>query len=88
VQVAPILQTLILNRDLEAVERWLTQISQWPIERLIAAHLDAPVAATPSTLRAAMEVLYQPPSPNPDLAFLQALDDRLTAWGITPPPCN
>jgi len=87
VQVAPILQTLILNRDLETVERWLTQISQWPIERLIAAHLDAPVAATPSSLRVAVEVLYQPPSANPDLKFLQTLNDRLTAWGITPPPC-
>jgi hypothetical protein len=88
VQVAPILQTLILNRDRGAVERWLTQISQWPIERLIAAHLETPVAATPSTLRAAFEILYQPPAANPDLAFLQTLDDRLTEWGITPPPCS
>lgn len=88
VQIAPILQTLILNRDREAVERWLSQISQWPIERLIAAHLDAPVAATPSSIRAAFEILYQPPTTNPDLQFLQTLNDRLTDWGITPPPAR
>ena len=84
VQVAPILQTLILNRDLDAVERWLDQVSQWPIERLIAAHLDAPVPLTPSTLRAAFKVLDRPSS-NPDFQFLQSLNDRLTQWGITPP---
>lgn len=85
VQVAPILQTLILNRNPQIVERWLREISQWPIERLIAAHLTAPISTTPAQLRQAFAFLHEPPPPKPDFAFLQTLNDRFTRWGITPP---
>lgn len=85
VQVAPILQTLILNRNPQIVERWLREISQWPIEQLIAAHLTAPISTTPAQLRQAFAFLHEPPPPKPDFAFLQTLNDRFTRWGITPP---
>ncbi len=85
VQVAPILQTLILNRNPQSVDRWLREISQWPIERLIAAHLTAPISTTPTQLRQAFAFLHEPPPPKPDFAFLQTLNDRFTRWGITPP---
>ena len=90
VQVAPILQTLILNRNPQRVRQWLDQVCQWPFERVIPAHMQAPVSLTPQGLRQAFSFLDQPDSikadQNPDRQFLWAINDRLVQSGILPPP--
>jgi hypothetical protein len=54
-QVAPILQTLIFNRGPQEVLDWAKAVATWQFERIIPAHLDAPIAATPEQFLAAFE---------------------------------
>lgn len=89
--VAPILQTLILNRAPEETLHWADQIAQWDFQRIIPCHFDAPVATTPQEFRQAFAFL-SPNSEHPDglpLADLQTLkniDALLYKPGIVPPP--
>jgi Domain of unknown function (DUF4336) len=89
-QVAPILQTLILNRGSKLTLSWVEQVAGWPFERIIPCHLQAPIASTPAVFRAAFDFLQteqeQPlVTENPDYQFLALLDAQLSARGITPP---
>lgn len=86
-QVAPILKTLILNRDANATLTWAKQVATWPFERIIPCHLQAPISTTPDIFLAAFQFL-QPglaKPANPDYEFLETLDQQLSARGITPP---
>lgn len=93
--VAPILQTLILNRAPEATITWANRVASWEFERIIPCHFDAPLAADPRQFRQAFSFLEkQPPSrsglapaalPQEDFALLQELEASLNRWGITPP---
>jgi Domain of unknown function (DUF4336) len=92
--VAPILQTLILNRAPREVLAWADQIAQWDFQRLVPCHFDAPVAVGPSQVRQAFAFL-EPAAiaslsattdlPTADFALLQSLDTALTRLGVTPP---
>ncbi len=90
--VAPVLQTLILNRDPQRVRDWVMQVTQWYLEQVIPCHLDAPIAITREDFRAAFAFLEQSPIPEArtlpaeDIEFLRTLDARLVQRGITPPP--
>jgi Domain of unknown function (DUF4336) len=89
-QVAPILQTLILNRASQLTLTWAKQVANWPFERIIPCHLQAPIAATPTSFLAAFDFLgtgadHSQPAANPDYQFLELLDRQLSAKGITPP---
>ncbi len=87
--VAPILQTLIFNRDAEAVLDWADRIAQWDFEQIFPCHFSAPIAATPADFRRAFSFLEQPDAqswsgfdhnlPEGDLATLAQIDQRLTA---------
>jgi len=90
VQVAPILQTLILNRDPQEVRAWVDRVSSWPFDRIVPCHFDAPVEATPEQFRQAFNFLDNPASdsnfPADDLSLLQQIDKRLLQFRIVPPP--
>lgn len=91
--VAPVLQTLILNRAPEETIAWANTIAQWDFQRLIPCHLDAPLEVSPQQFRQAFSFLE--PSqlqksnhllPAPDLDFLKEIDQTLSKRGIVPPP--
>lgn len=88
--VAPILQTLILNRAPRKTLEWVQRVTQWDFNRIIPCHLDAPIAATPAQFREAFGFL-EPQGcsigrlPDVDFELLRELDAALNKRGITPP---
>lgn len=88
--VAPILQTLILNRDSQATIAWVERVTRWPFERIIPCHLDAPIAANPSQFWEAFAFLQPKPTshavlPEADLTLLREIETTLNRRGILPP---
>ena len=85
--VAPILQTLILNRAPQATLAWVDRIAQWNFDRIIPCHFDAPIAANSQQFRAAFDFLTHPKIANnhDDLRLLQQIDRQLTWWRIIVP---
>lgn len=87
--VAPILQTLILNRAPKETLAWADKVASWNFKRVIPCHFTAPVAATPSEFRRAFNFLEADSSdklPEADLATLKKIDALLYKPGIVPPP--
>lgn len=89
--VAPVLQTLIFNRNIDAVQHWVDYVTQWQFETIIPCHLTAPIAAQPADFKAAFEFLMaglgegDRPLPKKEFEFLQELEAGLVRRGITPP---
>lgn len=94
--VAPILQTLILNRAPRETLVWAESVAQWDFYRIIPAHFDAPVTATPQDFRQAFAFLQcQPllngssghtyPLPEEDFQVLREIDAGLNRLSIVPP---
>jgi Domain of unknown function (DUF4336) len=87
--VAPILQTLILNRSPQETLAWADRISQWQFQRIIPCHFESPINATPQEFRQAFSFLEkQSGSGQPmaeDFELLKAIDEGLVRRGITPP---
>ncbi|MEO1211328.1 MAG: DUF4336 domain-containing protein [Cyanobacteria bacterium J06638_20] len=88
--VAPILQTLILNRDPAATLGWVDQVAQWEFQHIIPAHLDAPLEIGADAFRNAFRFLYPEGDrikllPDADFELLRELDVSLSRRGITPP---
>jgi hypothetical protein len=91
--VAPILQTLILNRAPRQTLDWVERVARWDFERIIPCHLDAPVNATPDQFRQAFSFLQAYGTgafgsvtlPADDFEFLRELERGLIQRGITPP---
>ncbi|HIK45383.1 MAG TPA: DUF4336 domain-containing protein [Leptolyngbyaceae cyanobacterium M65_K2018_010] len=91
--VAPILKELIFNRGPEEVLAWVNHVATWQFERIIPAHLEAPVPATPDQFRAAFEFLkgepLAPAAANPlvekDTQLLRDLEAGLRKRGIALP---
>jgi hypothetical protein len=95
--VAPVLQTLILNRAPEITLKWADKVSKWDFHRVIPCHLDAPVAAGPRQFRQAFSFLEKYPAvgetfsesrplPQEDFELLREIDELLNRGSITPPP--
>ena len=86
--VAPILQTLILNRAPKATIDWANTVAAWDFERIIPCHFSAPVATTPAEFRRAFNFLKADCNnlPEADLETLQKIDAVLYKPGIVPPP--
>ncbi|MEW6495742.1 MAG: DUF4336 domain-containing protein [Cyanobacteriota bacterium] len=97
--VAPILQTLILNRAPKETIDWANKVASWNFQRIIPCHFDAPIEANPRQFRQAFAFLETKPSvgedlqrsansplPEADFELLRELDQNLTKLGITPPP--
>lgn len=97
--VAPILQTLILNRAPQETIAWADKVASWDFQRIIPCHLDSPIEAGSREFRQAFTFLEKKLAesgysfgsgtyslPEEDFALLQELDDNLIEWRITPPP--
>jgi len=96
--VAPILQTLVLNRAPAETIAWADRVASWPFERIVPCHFQAPIEATPSQFRQAFGFLEHEPAfgadptgtesqplPEADLAVLQSLEASLMRRGLLPP---
>jgi hypothetical protein len=90
--VAPILQTLILNRAPQETIDWADRVASWNFQQIIPCHLAAPIVATPAQFRSAFTFLEkQPfcpssyPLPEPDFALLREIEATLNQRNITPP---
>jgi Domain of unknown function (DUF4336) len=87
--VAPILQTLILNREPTATIEWVDRVAKWDFNQIISCHFDAPVTATPQDFRAAFAFLdphnSEPDLPTADFDLLRQIDRRLEQWRIIVP---
>ena len=89
--VAPILQTLILNRAPELTLKWAKAIAKWNFIRIIPCHFAAPVTTTPQEFLQAFAFLdpkgnYTNDLPAADLVTLNKIDTFLYKPGIVPPP--
>ena len=92
--VAPILQTLILNRAPQETLDWANDVAAWEFERIIPCHLDAAIATTPRQFRQAFDFLEPtpdappapdyPPLPSEDFALLKTIDQGLSRSGLVP----
>jgi Domain of unknown function (DUF4336) len=87
--VAPILQTLILNRAPQSTLQWANTISCWNFKQIIPCHFNAPIVASPQEFRQAFNFLssnYQSNLPPADLQTLKNIDALLHKPGLIPPP--
>ncbi|MGB3650630.1 MAG: DUF4336 domain-containing protein, partial [Rivularia sp. (in: cyanobacteria)] len=83
--VAPILQTLILNRAPEETINWANKIARWDFKRIIPCHFDAPIEATPYEFRQAFSFLEKysiNALPQEDFQLLEQIDYTLDKLGI------
>ena len=86
-QVAPVLERLVLPRAKEALLQWLQELSGLAELRwLVPAHYSAPVTFTPETVQHLLASLQQrdwaPSSGNWE--FLGSIDQRLLDLGVVP----
>lgn len=97
--VAPILQTLILNRAPRETLHWANQVARWDFRWIIPCHFDAPIKAEPYQFRQAFSFLEKQPAvsagvfssssyplPEEDFQLLKEIDQGLNKSGIVPPP--
>ena len=87
--VAPILQTLILNRAPQETLQWADTVTSWNFNQVIPCHFAAPVDAKPQEFRQAfsfLELKDQIDLPQADLKTLKNIDAFLYKPGIIPPP--
>jgi hypothetical protein len=87
--VAPILQTLILNRSPKATLEWADKIASWDFQRIIPCHFDSPITTSPQEFRQAFSFLEEDSIstlPKDDFQLLKQIDASLTSTGIIPPP--
>ncbi|MBD2203125.1 DUF4336 domain-containing protein [Calothrix sp. FACHB-1219] len=97
--VAPILQTLILNRAPKETINWANKVASWDFHWIIPCHFDSPIKAEPYQFRQAFSFLEQQPSvsaglfnsnsyplPQEDFKVLQEIDINLNKLKIVPPP--
>jgi hypothetical protein len=84
--VAPILQTLILNRAPQQTIAWVDRITQWQFDRIIPCHFEAPITTTPQAFRSAFAFLEGCPDPlelpTADTRLLRQIDRQLVRWRI------
>ncbi len=88
--VAPILQTLILNRAPQETLDWATKVASWDFQWIIPCHFDSPIKAEPRQFRQAFSFLEKQPAvnaglPAADFQLLQEIDAGLKKSGIVPP---
>ena len=90
--VAPILQTLILNREPKETLNWVDKVASWNFQRIIPCHMDSPITAQSLQFCQAFSFLQQhSPSrfyalPEEDFQVLREIDKGLSKSRIIPPP--
>jgi hypothetical protein len=94
--VAPILQSLILNRAPQETINWADKVAKWDFQWIIPCHFDAPIKAEPQQFRQAFAFLEKQPVggfvssnsyllPEGDFKLLRGIDTGLNKFGIVPP---
>lgn len=96
--VAPILQTLILNRAPRETIDWADKVASWDFQWIIPCHFDSPIEAKPDQFRQAFSFLEKQPAvsaglfssnsyplPEEDFKLLKEIDQGLNKTGIVPP---
>jgi hypothetical protein len=86
--VAPVLQTLILNRAPKETLAWADQVAGWEFHRIIPCHFDAPLDAGSDQFRQAFTFLEKGKATDlseADFALLRDLDKTFSRAGIVPP---
>ncbi|MBH8563875.1 DUF4336 domain-containing protein [Nostoc sp. CENA67] len=96
--VAPILQTLILNRAPRETLNWADKVASWDFQWIIPCHFDSPIPAQPQQFRQAFSFLEKQPAvsaglfssnsyplPEEDFKLLKEIDQGLNKSGIVPP---
>ncbi|NET57524.1 MAG: DUF4336 domain-containing protein [Symploca sp. SIO2E6] len=90
--VAPILQTLILNRAPRETLDWADEVANWDFQRIVPCHFDSPIDANPHQFRQAFGFLEKNPStgrsqalPEDDFELLREIDKSLNKSRIVPP---
>ncbi len=95
--VAPILQTLILNRAPKETIDWADKVASWNFEWIIPCHFDAPIKAQPYQFRQAFSFLEKQPVSadlfnsnsypllEKDFKTLREIDANLNKFSIVPP---
>ena len=94
--VAPILQSLILNRAPKETINWADKVANWDFEWIIPCHFDAPIKAQGQQFRQAFAFLEKQPAgglvssnsyplPEDDFQVLRGIDAGLSKFGIVPP---
>ncbi|MGM3308677.1 DUF4336 domain-containing protein [Anabaena sp. WFMT] len=94
--VAPVLQSLILNRAPQETINWADKVAKWDFQWIIPCHFDAPIKAEPQQFRKAFSFLEKYPSaglinsnsyplPEDDFQILRDIDEGLNRFGIVPP---
>ena len=90
--VAPILQTLILNRAPKETLSWVEKVASWNFQTIIPCHLDSPIAAGSIQFCQAFSFLQQYSLnsfyslPEEDFQVLREIDKSLSKTKIIPPP--
>lgn len=85
--VAPILQTLILNRAPQETIGWADKIASWNFQRIVPCHFNSPIEASPRQFRQAFGFLEKGYSGfEEDFELLKQIDEGLNRLGIVPPP--
>ncbi|HHP7229588.1 MAG TPA: DUF4336 domain-containing protein [Xenococcaceae cyanobacterium] len=89
--VAPILQTLILNRAPKSTLIWADRIAQWEFQSIIPCHFAAPIKAQPQQFRQAFAFLDHDssktyPLPSVEFQTLKTIDRLICRLQLVPPP--
>ena len=95
--VAPVLQTLILNRAPKETINWADKVASWDFQWIIPCHFDSPIKAQPHQFRQAFSFLEKQPAvsaglfsnssyllPEEDFKLLREIDKGLNKFGIVP----
>lgn len=87
--VAPILQTLILNRAPQETLDWANRVASWDFERIIPCHFDCAIGTNPREFRQAFSFLEKHSTvnllPDEDFQLLRDIDAGLNKIGVVPP---
>jgi Domain of unknown function (DUF4336) len=95
--VAPILQTLILNRAPKETIEWAEKVAGWNFQRIIPCHFDSPIEIKPYQFRQAFSFLEKQPAvsggllnstyplPEEDFKLLRDIDAGLNKLKVLPP---
>ncbi len=85
--VAPILQTLILNRAPWETIHWADKIASWNFQQIVPCHFDCPIVASPRQFREAFGFLEKGYFAfEEDFELLREIDENLNRLRIVPPP--
>jgi len=90
--VAPVLQSLILNRAPRETIDWADKVANWDFQRIVPCHFDSPIDTSPQEFRQAFSFLEKCPAegrsqalPEEDFELLRAIDKSLKKSRLVPP---